>query len=90
MKIELNGKLKGNYNVNNRFDYMGCDLMFSSYPDVIGVEEISIMLGGISKKLVYRLLDEGEIFSFKVGREWKSTKIDVIEYIYRQRYKNSK
>jgi len=56
--------------------------IFAEYPDVVGVVEISQMLGGISKKLTYRLLKSGQIENLQIGREYKSTKEDVIAYIY--------
>ena len=39
------------------------------------------MLGGISKKLAYRLLSDQEIRSVRVGRTYKIPKICVIEYL---------
>jgi hypothetical protein len=56
--------------------------MFANYPDVVGVNEISQMLGGISKELTRRLLKSGKIENLQIGREYKSTKEDVIAYIY--------
>jgi len=56
--------------------------MFADYPDVGGVTEICSMLGGISKKLARRLLSNGQIEHLLIGREFKSTKEDVIAYIY--------
>ena len=35
--------------------------MFAEYPDVVEVNDLRKMLGGISKKLAYRLLTEQEI-----------------------------
>ena len=39
------------------------------------------MLGGISRKLAYRLLADDEIRSVKVGRTYKIPKACVIEYL---------
>ena len=55
--------------------------MFSNYPDVIDVPTLREMLGGISKKLVYRLLAEGEIQSIRIGRSYKMPKVSVIEFL---------
>ena len=52
--------------------------MFEKYPDVVEVKELCQMLGGISKKLAYRLLANGEIFSVRVGRSYKIPKMSVI------------
>ena len=55
--------------------------MFENYPDVVEVDDIRKMLGGISKKLAYRLLSDQEIRSVRVGRTYKIPKICVIEYL---------
>ena len=53
--------------------------MFENYPDVVEVEDLRKMLGGISRKLAYRLLADDEIRSVKVGRTYKIPKACVIE-----------
>ena len=55
--------------------------MFENYPDVVEVDDLRKMLGGISKKLAYRLLSDQEIRSARVGRTYKIPKICVIEYL---------
>ena len=55
--------------------------MFENYPDVVEVDDHRKMLGGISKKLAYRLLSDQEIRSVRVGRAYKIPKICVIEYL---------
>jgi excisionase family DNA binding protein len=55
--------------------------MFEKYPDVVEVDDLRVMLGGISKKLAYRLLADQEIRSVRVGRTYKIPKICVIEYL---------
>lgn len=55
--------------------------MFENYPDVVEVEDLRKMLGGISRKLAYRLLADDEIRSVKVGRAYKIPKVCVIEYL---------
>ena len=55
--------------------------MFNNYPDVVEVDDLRKMLGGISKKLAYRLLTEKEIRSVRVGRAYKIPKICIIEYL---------
>ncbi len=54
--------------------------MFKNYPDVVNVKELQSMLGGISKKLAYHLLQNNIIKSIKIGREYKIAKADVILY----------
>lgn len=55
--------------------------MFEKYPDVVSVPELCKMLGGISKKLAYKMLANGDIYSVKVGRSYKIPKISVINYL---------
>ena len=45
------------------------------------MDDLRKMLGGISKKLAYRLLSDQEIRSVRVGRAYKIPKICVIEYL---------
>ena len=59
-------------------------VMFPEYPDVVNVEQLSEMLGGVSSKTVYRLLKKGEIQSKYVGKRYLIPKLYVIDYITRQ------
>ncbi len=56
-------------------------VMFREYPDVVDVDDLCKMLGGISKKLAYRLLADQEIRSVRIGRSYKIPKVCVIEYL---------
>lgn len=56
-------------------------VMFREYPDVVDVDDLCKMLGGISKKLAYRLLAAQEIRSVRIGRSYKIPKACVIEYL---------
>lgn len=55
--------------------------IFEEYPDVVEVEDLRQMLGGISRKLAYKLLAENEIRSVRVGRAYKIPKVCVINYL---------
>lgn len=55
--------------------------IFDKYPDVVAVDELCEMLGGISKKLAYRLLGAQEIKSVRIGREYRIPKLCVIDYL---------
>lgn len=55
--------------------------MFDRYPDVVNVDDLCRMLGGISKKLAYRLLQDESIQSVRIGRSYKIPKVCVIEYL---------
>ncbi|MDL2325391.1 helix-turn-helix domain-containing protein [Ruminococcaceae bacterium OttesenSCG-928-A16] len=41
------------------------------------------MLGGISKKAGYKLLHSGEVPSFRLGKEYKIPKMNIIAYLQR-------
>ena len=55
--------------------------MFTEYPDVVDVEQLRKMLGGISRKLAYRLLTSGELRCVRIGRSYRIPKLCVIEYL---------
>lgn len=56
-------------------------LLFTEYPDVVNVEQMCEMLGGICDKTAYRLLKSGEIKSFIVGRHYRIPKLNMLEYL---------
>ena len=56
-------------------------VMFREYPDVVDVDDLCKMLGGISRKLAYRLLADQKIRSVRIGRSYKIPKAYVIEYL---------
>ncbi len=57
------------------------NMVFKEYPDVVNVEQMCKMLGGISIKTGYRMLHENEINHFKIGRTYKIPKLYVLEYL---------
>lgn len=56
-------------------------LLFTEYPDVVNVEQMCKMLGGICNKTAYRLLKSGKIKSFIVGRSYRIPKLNILEYL---------
>ncbi|MHB1043980.1 MAG: helix-turn-helix domain-containing protein [Eubacteriales bacterium] len=56
-------------------------LVFREYPDVVSVEQMCEMLGGISAKTGYRLLRQNQIKHFKIGRTYKIPKLHIFEYL---------
>lgn len=56
-------------------------LIFREYPDVVTVEQMCEMLGGLSTKTGYQLLKSGTIKSFIVGRRYRIPKICILEYM---------
>ena len=67
--------MKGDVMMNDKIK------MFEKYPDVVEVEQLREMLGGISRKLAYKLLAEKDIHSVRVRRTYKIPKACVIEYL---------
>lgn len=56
---------------------------FSQYPDILAAKDLREILG-IGRAGVYKLLEAGEIQSFKVGRTYKIPKKAVIDFVERQ------
>ena len=56
------------------------NLMFINYPDVVNVKQLTEMLD-IGITLAYRLVREGKIKAFKIGREYKIPKANIIAYL---------
>lgn len=57
------------------------ELMFQNYPDVVCVPQLCEMLGGISTKSAYKLLQENKIKHFRIGRAYKIPKANIISYL---------
>lgn len=55
--------------------------LFTEYPDVVTVKQMCIMLGGISKKTAYKLLEDGEIRCLRIGKSFKIPKVCIVEYL---------
>lgn len=56
--------------------------MFQNYPDVVNVVQMCEMLGGISTKTGYKLLQANKINHFKIGRAYKIPKATIIAYLH--------
>ena len=55
--------------------------MFKDYPEVVNVEQMCEMLGGMSTKTAYRLLRSGSIKSILTGRRYRIPKVYILEYL---------
>lgn len=55
-------------------------VMFTSYPDVVNVNQLKEMLG-IGITLAYRLVKQNTIKSLKIGREYKIPKTNIISFL---------
>lgn len=56
-------------------------LIFREYPDVVTVEQMCEMLGGLSTKTGYQLLKSGAIKHFVLGRRYRIPKVSILEYM---------
>ena len=56
------------------------NIIFKNYPDVLTLTELSQLLN-ISSKLATRLLKGKEIYSVKIGREYRIAKSSVMAYV---------
>ena len=54
--------------------------IFSDYPDVVNVDDLTKMLG-IGKNKAYELVNDGKIQSIKIGRKHIIPKFRVIEFL---------
>lgn len=54
--------------------------MFEEYRDLLTTAEVSKALG-VSQQLVRKLARSGEIKSIRIGREFRFTKNNIIEYV---------
>lgn len=55
-------------------------MMFPDYPDIVTVRQLQEMLG-ISRNLVYDLINGGEVQAVKIGNSFKIPKVSVINYV---------
>ena len=55
--------------------------MFREYPDVVNIEQLCEMLGGVSVKAASQRLHSGEIAFFRIGRGFLIRKEDVIRFV---------
>ena len=58
-------------------------MMFTSYPDLVTIKQLTKMLD-IGVTLAYRLVKNNIISGFKVGREYKIPKANIISYLTKQ------
>lgn len=57
------------------------DVMFENYKDLVGINELREMLGGIGRNKAYGLLKANRIKHVKIGSNYKIPKKCVIEYL---------
>ena len=59
---------------------MECKNIFSDYPDVVGVDDLTHMLN-IGKNKAYELINTNKIQSIKIGRKHIIPKFRVVEFL---------
>ena len=57
-------------------------VMFTQYPDVVNISQLCEMLGGISEKTAYKLIREGKIGAFMIGKAYRIPKTNVIVFLH--------
>lgn len=55
--------------------------LFKDYPDVVKVKQLKQMLPKTGKNKIYELLQNKEIYSKKIGRDYYIPKVSVIKYL---------
>ncbi|MCD8049607.1 MAG: helix-turn-helix domain-containing protein [Clostridia bacterium] len=55
--------------------------MLKAYPDVLRIEQVCEILGGISTKTGYKMLKSKKIDCIKVGREYRVTKLNIVDFL---------
>lgn len=59
---------------------MAANRMFRQYPDLLSVKDVQKALR-IGRSTAYKLLESGELQSFKIGSTYRVTKTYLIEFI---------
>lgn len=55
--------------------------LFEEYPDVVDLKQLCQMLGGVGPKTAYRLLHDGKIRYFRIGKGFKIPKASIVDFI---------
>lgn len=66
--------------------YTETNTICQDFPDVLNVAHLCEILG-ISRKLAYRLLKEGEIEYLLIGRSYRIPKVNLIKYLLKEKTK---
>lgn len=54
--------------------------MLEHYPDILNVSDVARILN-VGQRSVYKLVHTGDLYSRKIGREFKIPKQSLIDYI---------
>jgi len=58
-----------------------CVATFANYPDIVNINQLCEMLGGIGIKSGYKLLRSGEIKSFLIGGKYIIPKQNIMDFL---------
>lgn len=64
--------------MNTREHY---EKMFATYPDVVRIDELRAMLGGVTEATALKILEQGHIKFFLIHRRHLVPKVCVIDYL---------
>lgn len=57
--------------------------MLENYDEILTPTQLIDLLG-VNKNIIYKLLNSGEIKSFKIGKQHRITRQSLIEYIFKK------
>lgn len=69
-------------NIEN-IDYY--NILFKDFPDILTPMQLKKMLGNIGTNKIYKLLQDGTIYSKKIGEKYKIPKVSLISYIMNEK-----
>ena len=59
---------------------------FEGFPDVVNLQELRVMMGGIGERTVRKLLRANRIEHFYINTTYYIPKVKVIDYLLSQHY----
>ncbi len=61
-------------------------VQFKGYPDVVTLQEMAEMLGGVCVSTASRLLQTNRVNAFKIKNKWQIPKLSIIEFMTSEDY----
>jgi len=59
--------------------------MYRDYPDAVNFRQLKEMLGIKSRNKIYKILQNKEIYSKRIGRDYIIPKTSVIDYLFNKK-----
>ncbi len=69
--------------MQERYEY---EVKFSSYPDVVTIKELMLMLDGVCEHTALSLIQQDKIKHFRIGNQYRIPKACVIDYVLSEDY----